>query len=699
MAYSVVKAMAVGTLFLALAVQAAKEEVTPIQKVVELLGGLSGKIAAEGKDEAAQYDKFSCFCKEQANAKHVAIEKNVKILAMNAALQERLGTEIGGLSNQISTLTGEISDEERGLTTKTADRGRDHKAYLKEAFEVAQAVNDCEAAIAKIEEHLAKQKRDTRQMITQNGGASLLQIKLEKHTAAATVLALLADEEKKPQLGYDATYQIIVSMKKFADDFKKQAAQIDLDEGKAKHLSDAAILGHQSAITLETKDEHEIQELSNRDQSDKEAAAEASSQATKDKTADELFLAELTSQCESKATLFDQRSQKRSAEQTALALAIDKLKTGTALSQVSALALHKRVSALAKNKGVVKRHIAAPTSLLQISRQVGQAAAVKKARSFLGEAVARSESVALSSLAVRMQVAGDHFVKVRKLVTDMIAKLQADAAADATKKGFCDKGIKEGTEDRDEAQVEIEDANSQVAKKTAEVEMKKVEVATTTAELSALKKALSEATELRASEKKNNEETIKVATESLEAVDTALRVLDAFYNNGNGGFLQYSQPANADSEGKTVGDRAPEVFAGEYEGAQDDAKGILGMLEVCKSDFEHVKEETETAEENSADEHEDFVKETDESVEEKEELKEDREGEIKELKADIVLGEEDLEKAKTRSGGATTALEKMRELCDLDGEPAGDRQKSRLAEIDSLKEAMDILDNWKNTAD
>ena len=46
--------------------------VTPVEKVTELLKQLSADLEKEGKAEAAQYDKFSCFCKEQADGPTVA---------------------------------------------------------------------------------------------------------------------------------------------------------------------------------------------------------------------------------------------------------------------------------------------------------------------------------------------------------------------------------------------------------------------------------------------------------------------------------------------------------------------------------------------------------------------------------------------------------------------------------------------------
>merc|ERR1712045_1012240 len=87
----------------------ATHKVTPVQKVIELLKKLSVQVEADGKKEAAQYDKFSCFCKEQADDKLYAIEKSTaKIEELDAELAD-LKALIADLDNEIATLTKKIS--------------------------------------------------------------------------------------------------------------------------------------------------------------------------------------------------------------------------------------------------------------------------------------------------------------------------------------------------------------------------------------------------------------------------------------------------------------------------------------------------------------------------------------------------------------------------------------------------------------
>merc|ERR1719148_337458 len=87
-------------------------KVTPMEKVISLLKDLSAKVAAEGKKEAAAYDKYACFCKEQADEKLYSIEKSdAKLADLKAEIKE-LDTAIAELNSDISDLSKKISERE-----------------------------------------------------------------------------------------------------------------------------------------------------------------------------------------------------------------------------------------------------------------------------------------------------------------------------------------------------------------------------------------------------------------------------------------------------------------------------------------------------------------------------------------------------------------------------------------------------------
>merc|ERR1719161_1078015 len=72
------------------------------------------------------------------------------------------------------------------------------------------------------------------------------------------------------------------------------------------------------------------------------------------------------------------------------------------------------------------------------------------------------KSKRLSAIVSKLKLGKDHFVKVRSIIKDLIAKLKADALAEATQKTYCDEEMKTATEMRDEAVGEIEDHTASI---------------------------------------------------------------------------------------------------------------------------------------------------------------------------------------------------------------------------------------------
>merc|ERR1719482_243290 len=103
-----------------------QQRVNPVEKVTELLEKLQAEVEAEGKSEAAAYDKYACFCKEQADNKDIATLESEAEAAQtvrddtNTAYKTRDGLlvqAISALENAIDALQaskGEMTDSADG---------------------------------------------------------------------------------------------------------------------------------------------------------------------------------------------------------------------------------------------------------------------------------------------------------------------------------------------------------------------------------------------------------------------------------------------------------------------------------------------------------------------------------------------------------------------------------------------------------
>merc|ERR1719160_2171298 len=187
---------------------------------------------------------------------------------------------------------------------------------------------------------------------------------------------------------------------------------------------------------------------------------------------------------------------------------------------------------------------AKPASLAQL-RSVGHSPKQQSVANFLRLKSKELNSRVLATLAVR--VAADPFVKVRKMIKDLIARLQAEAAEEAEHKGWCDTELatneatrKEKTEAVEMLHAEIDELEATIAKMTEEI----TDLQQAIAEIDA---AVKKATEMRQAEKAKNTETIADAKEAQEAVSKAMEILKDFYAKAAEATAFVQQPEIFDS--------------------------------------------------------------------------------------------------------------------------------------------------------
>merc|ERR1719335_1920609 len=267
----------------------------------------------------------------------------------------------------------------------------------------------------------------------------------------------------------------------------------------------------------------------------------------------------------------------------------------------------------------------------------------------------------LAVLAVH--VGADPFKKVRKMIKDLITKLQEEAAEEADHKTWCDTELstneqtrKEKTEQVEMLYAEIDDLSATIAKLT-------IEITDLTHAIQDLDKAVKEATELRASEKAKNTETVADAKDAQEAVAKAMGILKDFYAKQG-----ESTAAN------TVG-----------------AGGVMAMLEVIQSDFARLEAETTAAEDSAAKEYDAFMA---DSETDKTQKQRDIERNTKKKQDDSQALEEknkDLLGTKDELSAAMEYYAKLKPDCIDSGVSYEERVARRKEEIESLQEALRIL--------
>jgi cell division septum initiation protein DivIVA len=277
-----------------------------------------------------------------------------------------------------------------------------------------------------------------------------------------------------------------------------------------------------------------------------------------------------------------------------------------------------------------------------------------------------------------------------------MARLAADAQSEATQKSFCDSAMSENIGARDTAQAAIETLTAEKSKLTVERSTLEQEIAELSKSVADSKKALMEASALREEESADNSQTISTAEKGKAGVEMALQVLQDFYSGAALAALQIKYvPPNSDRSGKTVGDLAPETFGEEYHGDQTASKGIIGLLEVILSDFERTISTVTEQEQTAQGAFEKLKEETELDISTKEASIVTKQNRVTEI-GDLLVDNAD--KLATESVLLKTAegeLEVLHAQCVAGEESYTDRVAKREKEIESLKQAQAILEDWQ----
>jgi hypothetical protein len=245
----------------------------------------------------------------------------------------------------------------------------------------------------------------------------------------------------------------------------------------------------------------------------------------------------------------------------------------------------------------------------------------------------------------------------------MIATLESEAEADASHKAYCDKETSEATAKKDDLTAESDKLSTKIAQDKAASAKLKEEVATLQSELASMAKARAEADQLRSEEKAAFEKNSAEMKEGIKGVTMALKVLKEYYAK---------EDKSHSSEGS--------------------ASGIIGLLEVCESDFTKGLTEMTAEEETAAAEYEAYVKEDEVAVVTKQQDVKYKTQEAAGLDKSVSELSTDLETVTDELTAVLKGLEKLGEMCIAKAEPYAERKARRESEIAGLKQALEILE-------
>jgi len=254
-----------------------------------------------------------------------------------------------------------------------------------------------------------------------------------------------------------------------------------------------------------------------------------------------------------------------------------------------------------------------------------------------------------------------------------------EANEEAEHKGWCDTELSTNEQTRKEKTDAVETLHAEIDMLEASIAKLTEDIGELTKNVAELDAAMAKSTKLRTEEKAKNTETISDSQEAQTAVAQALTVLKEFYAKAAEATAFVQQKAE------------PEIFDSEYKGMGGEGGGVVGMLEVIESDFARLESDTKAAEASAQKEYDDFMtdskvdksaKSTD--IEHKTAKKQD------ETQA-LTSKKNDLEGTQKELDAALAYFDKLKPSCVDSGVSYEDRVARRKEEIESLQEALKIL--------
>merc|ERR1719199_690736 len=155
----------------------------------------------------------------------------------------------------------------------------------------------------------------------------------------------------------------------------------------------------------------------------------------------------------------------------------------------------------------------------------------------------------------------------------------------------------------------------------------------------------------------------------------------------------YAKSAEATALVQRSGSRQtpPAIFDSPYTGMQAENGGVVGMLEVVQSDFARLETETAAAEETAQKTYDEFMTESKVDKAQKSKDTEHKTAKKQDHEQALVTKNSDLEGTQKELDAALSYYDKLKPSCVDAGTTYEDRVSRRKEEIESLQEALRIL--------
>lgn len=645
-----------------------RASVTPIQKVLEMLGSMVQKAKADKQAESVEWAAFKQFCSDTELDKQTAIQKaDVQKEALKADI-EMHDSEVKRLAKEIADHGTDIEAYKKDAAKATKDRREERDIYMATHADYSESIDAITNAIGALKK---------RAMDIPQAAAFLQSLKSNGNLPADSKRALdnflqggirvASKESQEPEVNaYEFQSESIITMLvELKDKFIEERTTLEKKELVTKQAYDVVMLDLRNAIASA---ENEIDKKAKSKAENVAGSTESSTLFDETKAArdeDQEYVTGLTATCQEKSADFKTRMTLRDEEIEAIEKAIEII-SGEAVSGNA----EKHLPSLLQARGGL--------SFAQFLSSAESPSNQQKAIAFLNAESQRLDSRVLSALATQMTA--DPFKKVKKIISDLIAKLKAQEEEEADHKAWCDEELKTNKKTREDKTSEVEGLTADIEGLESRLSVLKKDLAALAQGIAEINAAVAKATEIRNKEKATNEQTIVEAVEGQTAIAKAKKILSDFYKKSGDNTALVQQKSEE-----------PPIFDSAFKGQQKANSNVMSFLEVISSDFARLETDTKKAESAAQSEYDDLMADSTKSKEAKEKEQKTKEKEQLEKTEELSNKNDDLESTQKQLDAAMDYFDKLKPSCVNVEQPYEERVQRREEEIAALKEALEIL--------
>jgi len=647
-----------------------------------MLGDCKGKVEKDLAEEKTAMQEFTAYCDDGAKDKAYAIETAAgSIEELKATIEDSTAT-VTTSDDEIATLGTAISKKEAELDKATAVRKKEHGNFVVAEKELVESVDQLGRAVQVLKKGksftqmrggaLSKKSYAAIQALKtivesqwlSSGSRKHLQSFLQAAENSSEDDELSLEQPQAKQVAYESSsggiIQTVEEMQGKAEDTLSQLRKKEMEETHAFEMLKGGLEGELN------HDKEKLATSTKKKAAATQAAEDASAELVeteKTKAADEAFLSTLKHECQQKAVEFEQSMKEGKDEIAAIMKATEILEEGvTAFVEVSA-----------------KVHKYNPNDDDEDEDEDQKRAQLVKIFKGL---LRKRHSFVLTQL---VSMAGsDPFEKIKGLITEMIDKLVKEAQEAATHEAFCQEEMGKTKKAQDDKTMKLDKYTTRVDEGVSKIAELKEAIKALESEVASIDKSQAEATTLRTSENEEYSRASKDFKDSANAVAQAIEVLQNFY--GGSSLIQVASRTKVLSKTRS---RSEDSVADSKQG--DAANAIISILEVAQEDFTNLLAEVQATEDEAAKAYDKLTTENKISKAAKLAEAKAKKSELKSVSSSVEMSKEDQSATSQELDAVLAYFDKLKPECESKAMSYEEKKAAREAEIEGLKEALNIL--------